>query len=54
MNDDNYSPESFIIHALIAKKIILEIKLSEVWQIVESTYRDFLKFVALWAQSKFC
>lgn len=46
-----YLPEGLIIHAFISKMIILEIKFSEVWQIAESTYRDFLQFVALWTQS---
>lgn len=45
-----YLPEGFIIHAFISKMIILEIKFSEVWQIAESTYRDFLQFVVLWTQ----
>lgn len=46
-HDGISSPESLVIHALIAQKIILEIKLSKVGQGVEGTYRDFLQFVAL-------
>lgn len=51
-HDGISSPESLVIHALIAKEIVLEIKLSEVGQVVESTYRDFLQFVALLIQSR--
>lgn len=46
------SPESLVIHALIAQKVVLEIKLSEVGQIVESAYRDLLQVVALLTQSR--
>ncbi len=44
---DFYSPESLVVHAFIAEEVVLEIQLSEVWQVVKGPCWDFLQLVTL-------
>lgn len=45
-------PESLIIHSLIAEMVVLEIQLSEVWQVIKGTNWDFLQLVTLQEQEQ--
>lgn len=42
-----FPPESLVVHALIREEVVLEIQLSEVWQVIKGPRWDFLQFVAL-------